>query len=122
MISANSTRFTNYVIITQPYRATAAEASPRKTQIIWILRARIIDGDEDLALRHGNGRDGRRLADVSPSAASQTYRVTNAGKRLRFGQTRGNAQPSVKLPVVRERLLRGGKRASMVLNERYPER
>ncbi len=54
-------------------------------------------------------------------AARQAYQVPETGQRLKPGQKLGNAYVEAIMPVARKRLLQGGIRLAMVLNEAFPE-
>ena len=88
-IAANSTRFMNYVVITQSYRATTAAVSPCK-DILYFLLARIIDGDKDPARQTGS--QARR----SQTSTSWYQRSRKRCRRLanlrRTGSTRSRTR------------------------------
>ncbi len=53
-------------------------------------------------------------------AARQAYLVPGTDRRIKPGEKLADAYQAANLPVVRERLYRGGVRLAMVLNEAFP--
>jgi nuclease S1 len=76
----------------------------------------------DTSQAHTQAMDGavEDWATESLLAARQAYREPTTGRRIRPGQALADAYLEANLPVVRQRLYRGGIRLAMVLNAIWP--
>ncbi len=90
-----------------------------KDEEYWLQDLAALDTSEarDAAMK-GTVED---WATESMLAARQAYQVPETGMRLKSGQKLGDAYVKANLPIVRERLYRGGMRLAIELNEAFAD-
>jgi hypothetical protein len=90
-----------------------------KSEATWLIDLGELDTDANRA----KAMDGKveDWATESLLAARAAYQVPGTDRRIKPGEKLGDAYFDKGLPVVRERLYRGGVRLAMVLNEAFPE-